>query len=195
MPKKPSRRQFFEDSFKSIMEPIAEFLADHIEDTTDTSPTSPTLLRPPGAIVEKEFLDTCFRCGNCVEACPADAIRLFPSDDELLNNTPVVDPDLAACVICEDLSCMKACPSGALRLVDSPSQIRMGTARLYETLCVRSQGDDCTKCIDLCPLGETAIRLDQQGVVEVLSPGCVGCGVCQYQCPTQPKAIAVIPSR
>ena len=185
-----NRRRFFRESFYSIMKPVAEFLADKI-DLADTLPR--TLLRPPGAIREAEFLEVCYRCGNCVEACPADAIKLYACDDDDLNGTPVIDPDFAACVICDDLACMNGCPSGALVLVDSPQSIRMGLAVMTHSVCVRSKGEDCTKCIDLCPLGESAIRLDSSGKVEVLDPGCVGCGVCQFHCPTQPKAINVAP--
>ena len=172
------------------MKPVADFLADRI-DLTDTLPR--TLLRPPGAIPEAEFLEVCHRCGKCVEVCPADAIKLYACDDDHLNGTPVIDPDIAACVICDDLACMNVCPSGALVLVDSPHSIRMGLAVMNHSVCVRSQGEDCTKCIDLCPLGESAIRLDAAGKVEVLDPGCVGCGVCQFHCPTEPKAIIITP--
>ena len=184
------RRQFFRESFYSIMKPVAEFLTDRIDLPQQMTRT---LLRPPGALPEAEFLEVCYRCGNCVEVCPADAIRLYPSDDENLSNTPIVDPDMQACVICDELACMNGCPSGALRLVDSPTDIRMGLAVVRESVCVRSQGEDCTVCIDLCPLGDEAIRLSETGLVEVLEPGCVGCGVCQFHCPTQPKAITVTP--
>ena len=184
------RRQFFRESFYSIMKPMAEFLADRI-DLPQQTPR--TLLRPPGALPEAEFLEVCYRCGNCVEECPADAIKLYASDDDDLNRTPIVDPDLQACVICDELACMNGCPSGALRLVDSPNDIRMGLAAVQAALCVRTHGEDCTKCIDLCPLGGDAIRLNEAGAVEVLDPGCVGCGVCQFHCPTQPKAITVAP--
>lgn len=185
------RRQFFREGLFSILKPVAEFLGERL-DLPDTP--LQLFLRPPGAITEADFIETCYRCGNCVEACPAVAIKLFPSKDEQLNNTPVIDPDLAACVVCDDLSCMKACPSGALQLVSSPQDIRMGLAVFHPKLCVRTQGDDCTECIDRCPLGSTAIQLDADGLVEVLDPGCVGCGVCQFVCPTTPKAITVVPA-
>ena len=38
-----------------------------------------------------------------------------------------------------------------------------------------------------------AIRFVGDEPPEVLSPGCVGCGVCQLYCPTEPKAITVRP--
>ncbi len=184
------RRQFFRESFRSIMKPVAEFLADKMD---LEEPVQRTLLRPPGAIPEAEFLDVCYRCGNCVEDCPADAIKLFGSTDENLNRTPIIDPDIGACVVCDELACMKACPSGALQLVDSPADIRMGLAVMDHSVCVRTTGEDCTECITLCPMGDSAIQLDTAGQVEVLDPGCVGCGVCQFHCPTHPKAITVIP--
>ena len=34
------------------------------------------ILRPPGALSEKDFLATCIKCGMCVEACPFDTLKL-----------------------------------------------------------------------------------------------------------------------
>ena len=85
---------------------------------------------------------------------------------------------------------MHACPSGALELVEL-AKIQMGLARLYEEHCLRSNGEDCRICVEKCPLGEAAIRIDQAGTVEVREPGCVGCGVCEMYCPTTPKAIVI----
>jgi ferredoxin-type protein NapG len=68
----------------------------------------------------------------------------------------------------------------------------MGLAVWNEHLCSRTHGGDCTICVDKCPVGQTAIRL-VDGRIEVLSPGCTGCGVCQHECPTVPKSIVVAP--
>jgi NAD-dependent dihydropyrimidine dehydrogenase PreA subunit len=57
---------------------------------------------------------------------------------------------------------------------------------------VRSKGEQCTICVDQCPLGATAIEL-REGKIDVHPLGCIGCGVCQYYCPTNPKSITVIP--
>ena len=154
---------------------------------------NPTFLRPPGAIEEDRFLETCSRCGKCADACPADAIfRLNEAHGEA-GGTPVIDADMAACVVCEGLQCTQVCQSGALSKLTEPSMIRMGVAQVYESLCERTLGGTCTTCVDLCPLGESAIRFNDHGAPEVLSPGCVGCGVCQLNCPTSPKAITVLP--
>ncbi len=151
------------------------------------------MLRPPGALPEREFLDTCARCGACVDVCPADAIVPLESGDQAISETPVILPDHAACVVCEGLECMKACPTGALRLVDAPEQIRMGLARVSTAACVRSHGKACSICVDRCPMGSRALRFTGAGPPEVLDDGCVGCGVCQEYCPTTPRAIIVEP--
>jgi ferredoxin-type protein NapG len=182
------RRRFFRELSARMLRP----LADYIEPRLPTSPRL-VLLRPPGAIDETRFVDHCQRCGRCVEVCPANAIRTIRDPDPRINGTPFVDPDQRACVVCEGLQCTNVCPSGALNPLAHPWQIEMGVAEVYESLCVRSAGESCTICVDRCPLGATAIRFDDDGPPTVLSPGCVGCGVCQELCPTTPKAIVVRP--
>src|SRR5262249_50752201 len=146
-------------------------LADYIEEKIPEqlrSPTRPdvnlhlapsdrTVLRPPGAARrERDFLSKCFRSGACADACPAHAIKLLESDDPEMRGSPYIDADAQACVICDELACMKVCPSGALSLVGR-LEIRIGLARVTDDVCVRSRGENCTICIDKCPIGVEAI--------------------------------------
>jgi len=198
------RRGFFRTGMARLLGPLAEYVEKKLPIdlpaavTMLNSPGARTILRPPGARPEPDFLNTCYRCGRCAEACPADAIDLLRSDDVQLKGTPYIEPDRQACVICDDLACMKVCPSGALQLVGR-LEIRMGLARVDHEVCVRPRGESCTECIDKCPLGSTALRLDESGRVQVIDPaasgeGCTGCGVCQQVCPTRPqRAIRVLP--
>jgi len=184
------RRAFFLEGLARLVGPIADLI-----DGKWGPNRSRTLLRPPGALPEDRFRSTCHRCGACVEACPANAIVALRHPDERLRDTPVIDADVAACVVCTDLSCMRVCPSGALTMVASPSQIDMGLAVVDHQQCVRSSGEDCVKCVQACPMGDQAIRVDEQQRIEVIGGGCVGCGMCQLVCPTRPRAIVVQPHR
>ena len=153
-------------------------------------------LRPPGAAPEEEFLELCCGVGACAEVCPAEAIRLVPREEDSGTRHPVIVPQEAACIVCEDLACMKACPSGALTLVPR-EEIRIGLAQVNPDRCLAWSGTDpgCDYCVDRCPLGAGAIRLERAGPVRgpLVEEGCVGCGVCEYFCPTQPSAIRVYP--
>ena len=185
------RRAMFRLGLKRLMEPVADYIEKRLNVPL---PMYRSVLRPPGALPEKEFLDTCYRCGNCVDVCPAKAIRTMNVQEVEQTGTPYIDADLAACVVCDELSCMRSCPSGALKLVPSREEIAMGLARVDGQVCVRSHGEDCRLCVDKCPLGTTAIDIGEVGEVVVKISGCVGCGVCQFYCPTTPKAIVVSPS-
>jgi MauM/NapG family ferredoxin protein len=185
------RRAFFREAFTKLLQPVAEYLDAQIGDRLLIEKP---LLRPPGALPEPEFLKTCQRCGKCVESCPANAIRPFQGDNPALVGTPYIDPGRQPCVVCDSLACMQVCPSGALRKL-SVAEIKIGLARVNLETCLRTRKIDCRFCVDFCPIGEKAIRLDANGRVEVLPSGCVGCGVCQYQCPTDPKAIIIQPIR
>ncbi len=73
-----------------------------------------SVLRPPGALPEAEFLRTCYRCGSCLDACPSKAIKPVQGQDEELSGTPCLDADLEACRDCPATPCVQACPSRAL---------------------------------------------------------------------------------
>lgn len=193
------RRGFFQEALARMLKPVVEAIEERLPQILppDEPPPRPRIvLRPPGALDEGLFNDTCRRCGACVAICPAKAIFAFEGKHEgdRARGTPVIDADLAACVICDGLLCTTVCPSGALRKLTHPSEIRMGTAEVYAPLCVRSNGEDCTECVTKCPVGPTAIRFDHAGPPVVLTDGCTGCGVCQLYCPTSPKAIVVRPA-
>ena len=191
------RRRFFSTGLSRLLRPLADYIEEKLP--VELPLTTAAQLRPPGAIEERQFLATCYRCGSCADACPVNAIHITQGAGEELDGTPYIDPSVQACVICDALACMKACPSTALKQ-GKKYGIRIGLAIVDHSLCVRSRGVDCLKCIEPCPLGDTAIRLNENGRVHVISPtrggrGCIGCGVCQRQCPTTPtKAIRVMPT-
>ncbi|MFQ5847264.1 MAG: 4Fe-4S dicluster domain-containing protein [Candidatus Methylomirabilales bacterium] len=152
------------------------------------------LLRPPGAAPEEQFLELCCGIGACAAACPADAIQLRPREDDPSRLAPIVVPDEAPCVVCEELACMAACPSGALTPTTREA-IRIGRARVSVGACLSWEGVDldCNYCVDRCPLGVAAIAMEKtaRGKGPRVKDGCIGCGVCEYYCPTDPAAIRV----
>ena len=173
------RRGFFRQFLKRVVDPAAAYAEKHL-------PQPGAHLRPPGALPASAFQDTCRRCGQCAEVCPADAIKHHT------DGTPYIDPVDQPCVACDGLRCMAACPSGALQPTPL-EQIRIGLASVSSEICVRHRGDDCRVCLDNCPLGDKALILNDAGAVVVLTDGCIGCGVCEWTCPTSPEAIAVQP--
>ncbi|MDP9174845.1 MAG: 4Fe-4S dicluster domain-containing protein [Planctomycetota bacterium] len=202
------RRKFFRMGLAEILRPLASVAGplsraarvahelgklDQIGAPANASARKVALnvwLRPPGALVEQKFRETCSKCGECVNVCPAQAIQLDHTGVEGLG-APFIKPDTMACVVCEGLKCMSVCPSGAL-VPTSINDIDMGTAVWHEETCVRSRGELCTICVDQCPLGSAAIELKGNHIA-VKPLGCIGCGVCQHECPTVPKSIVVIP--
>lgn len=200
-----NRRSFFRSGFRELLKPVVDSLDEKLAELGKIAasaqpapaaapPKRPTfalsVLRPPGALPEAEFLQTCSRCGACVNACPANAIVI---NERTADGAPFVDANAAACVVCATLDCMNVCPTGALVPVPM-ADIDMGTAIWNPATCLRTAGaEPCTTCVDVCPIGEVAIRLDGNNV-QVIEDGCVGCGLCQNKCPTTPKSITVQPA-
>jgi len=203
-PNLTGRRGFFRQSLRQLLTPLeraigpVELLAKQIGSLESRFQKVALLrypndfLRPPGALPEPDFLDTCSRCGTCVRVCPAQCIKIDASGSTA-NGKPFIQADLSACVVCDGRFCMYNCPSGAL-LPTALVDIDMGTAQWDPATCVRRTGEDCKLCVDACPLGTAAIDLAGDRI-QVKEQGCIGCGLCQQVCPTVPKSIFVIPVR
>jgi ferredoxin-type protein NapG len=211
-----NRRNFFRQGFKELLRPLQnaagpleevikqlsslDLESDAVAKHQAEKPSRPVPsdagqmvaipVRPPGALSEQKFRETCSRCGECVKVCPVQCIKI-DSTGVKGAGAPYIEIDSAACSLCDGLLCMNKCPSGAL--VPTPiGDIDMGTAIWHEDTCLRTAGESCTTCIDVCPIGEMAIVLDGNKI-KVIEDGCTGCGMCQNRCPTRPKSITVRP--
>ncbi len=151
-----------------------------------------SLLRPPGAQGEADFMSRCIKCGKCIEACPYVALKPAGDDAGAAVGTPLVDARAQACRLCEDFPCVNVCPTGALRDVDERSDVRMGIAVIDEDACIAFQGMRCEVCYRACPLIDQAITIDYRlregdAIHSIFAPiiddeKCVGCGLCVERC-------------
>jgi ferredoxin-type protein NapG len=152
------------------------------------------LLRPPGAISEKQFLQACSHCDECIHACPKDAILRAPKKmGFLVFNTPYIDPMRNPCVMCTDLPCISACPDKALLPVQQLTDVNMGYAILDKKKC-QAYGDTfCQQCVIDCPVPGAIHQVQDKPIID--KNICTGCGVCMRSCSTVniPLAIKIKP--
>jgi ferredoxin-type protein NapG len=107
---------------------------------------------------------------------------------------PAIDPALKPCSLCDDLPCIAACPDGALVDPGGPDRVRIGIAKVDPRRCVTFRGQRCDRCYQICPYPDRAIMMIGSRPL-VGSGACTGCGLCEYACPEEPKAIEVIAER
>ncbi len=165
----------------------------------------PYALRPPGALSEKDFNAACIKCGQCVNACPFDTLKLAPSGGDLPIGTPYFIPRDIPCYLCPDIPCMKACPTGALTpKLKNINDSRMGLAVIDLENCLSWKGLRCEICHRECPLKGKAITLETHPrpiskhamfYPIVNSDYCTGCGICEKACPTTVAAIRILPHK
>jgi len=177
---------------------------------------SDIILRPPGAIEEKDFVKACIRCGTCVESCPYDTLKLATLNDRAAIGTPFFEPRSTPCYMCVEVPCVPVCPSSALDIQEIAKEVegvpiedpdikksRMGVAVIDENTCLAYWGIRCDACYRACPLIDEAVTLEYKrnentGKHAILEPHvhqdvCTGCGVCEHVCITEKAAIFVLP--
>lgn len=173
----------------------------------------PKVIRPPGAVAEREFLERCIRCAECMKVCPNNALHpaLFEAGPEGMW-TPILIPRIGycehSCVLCGQV-----CPTGAIAKIDEGKKmgidqapIVIGTAMFDRGRCLPwAMATPCTVCEEFCPTSPKAIWLEQVEVkaragasgagnedpsktVIVKRPHmdpnlCIGCGACEKVCP------------
>jgi len=173
--------------------------------------TNPLVLRPPGALLENDFLGACIRCGQCVTACPYDTLELATPGSGSPTGTPTLTPRETPCYLCTDIPCAVACPTGALDMAlvtgaDGKLDVnrtRIGLAVMDYENCIAAWGLRCDACYRACPLLDKAIilehtRNERTGRHAVLLPrvqaeACTGCGLCERACVVEKAAIFVLP--
>ncbi len=194
-----SRRNLIRQGVHMFAKPTVEKIQskiDKVNQTVDKFTKRVPLLRPPGALSERAFLQACTRCDKCIHACPKDAILRVPKKmGFLIMDTPYIDPIKVPCVMCDDLPCISACPDGALLPVPGgPADVEMGYAILDKNKCQAYGHTFCQQCVIDCPIpGAITQNRDQQPIFH--KDICTGCGVCVRSCSTVniPVAIKIKP--
>jgi MauM/NapG family ferredoxin protein len=164
---------------------------------------NPFLVRPPGARAEREFLEMCIRCGQCMKVCPASGLQpsLLQGGLEGLW-TPVLASRIGPCLF-DCVSCGQVCPTSAIRPLELAvkRETIIGTAYIDQKRCLPwADGRSCIVCEEMCPVSPKAVVLEEAEVVRgdgeratvqrprVIRPRCIGCGICEHKCPLPSEA-------
>lgn len=156
------------------------------------------IIRPPGALPERQFRSKCISCGVCVNVCHVmkyDAIATAGISDLRNFGTPYIkDMRDFPCGLC--MECPKHCPTGALKKIEKEN-VAMGMALIDFGLCFGWNGDVCLSCSKACPLGAHVFDFysGEWGNQPYINEKCVGCGLCVKYCPLGGSAIKVITKR
>ena len=148
-------------------------------------------LVPPGARSANDFYSRCTACGLCVAACPNGVLR--PSGDLEHLMQPYMSFERGYCRP-ECTECSQVCPAGAILPItpEEKTDISIGIAAVNYDLCVVNRdGVNCGNCARHCPTG--AIHMVKPEGAEFRVPSvdaslCIGCGRCEYLCPSRPHS-------
>ncbi|MHC5064978.1 MAG: 4Fe-4S dicluster domain-containing protein [Planctomycetota bacterium] len=189
-----SRRNFFRAGVEQMLRSLEEGIVACGAQVPENEPEPmPSFLRPPGALAEADFVESCSACDDCIKACPKQAIRKAGTEfGEALAGLPIIIAEDTPCWMCKDLPCITACETGALHPVSEPAAVRMGLAVVNLDACYSALGSICESCQEACPVRPRSIRVRYGSSPEVDAESCTGCGVCVYLCPAD--AVEVRPA-
>lgn len=142
---------------------------------------TPAAMRPPWALAEPEFLESCTRCGDCVRACPQRVLGLGDG------GFPVLLARAGECTFCR--ACVDACAPAALR---ADRDRAWNWVVEVDARCLTHSGIVCQSCRDAC--APRAIRFQPSRAVaqpQIDGDRCNACGACVAVCPA--AAIAFRP--
>lgn len=160
--------------------------------------TSDFLIRPPGALPEREFLARCMRCSQCSLACPTNILQPIWLDLNLADLfSPGLDPRLGPCDP-HCISCANACPTEAIRQLKPEERLwaKVGTAVIIPNKCLAwEQQKKCMICDEVCPYGAiemVRVQGNPVTVPKVHEERCSGCGYCAHHCPIRPYPAIIV---
>jgi len=167
----------------------------------------PSLIRPPGALPEKQFLGRCVRCGECMQVCIGNALQptlLEAGFDGIF--TPKLAARTGYCEFNCTL-CGQVCPTGAINrlALAEKHEVKIGNAWFDKDRCLPwAKGIPCMVCEEHCPTPQKAIRFQPAQVTNaagelvavkqpyVVDELCIGCGICEYKCPLPGRSAIIV---
>lgn len=184
------RRQFFQNALHKAAKTVVK------QGDARVTARASHWIRPPYAIAELEFLLTCTRCTDCIEACPHGVIFSLPARlGADVAGTPALDLLHKGCHLCEDWPCVSACQSGALQRPPEPESIvvkppLLARVTINKTTCLPYQGPECGVCVAACPVPGALQLQEERPVID--ESACTGCAMCREACIVEGKAIEVV---
>ncbi len=170
---------------------------------------NPLLIRPPGALSEKDFLKKCVRCGECMKVCLTNGLQPTLLEAGLEGIwTPILVPKIGYCEYRCTL-CGQVCPTGAIKRlpIEEKTKIKVGLAMLDKGRCLPyAHKKPCIVCEEVCPTPKKAIWFEKVAVRDVHGKEiilqqphvdldlCIGCGICETKCPVVDKPAIYITS-
>jgi ferredoxin len=130
---------------------------------------SEKVIRPPGAVEEREFLERCIRCAECMKVCPNNALHpaFFEAGVEGLW-TPILIPRIGYCEF-SCVLCGQVCPTGAIQKITEKQKmgieqkpVSVGTAMYDQGRCLPwAMATPCIVCEEFCPTSPKAIWVEE----------------------------------
>ncbi len=163
---------------------------------TNIAKANVSLIRPPGAIPENDFLSRCVRCGECIKSCITNTLQpaAFEAGFEGLW-TPMHHMRHAGCEQQCNM-CGQVCPTQAIRSLplEERKYARVGTAVITRDKCLAwEQNKLCIICDEQCPYNAIVFKhVDGHKRPFVDETKCNGCGICEEKCPIIGESAIVV---
>jgi polyferredoxin len=127
------------------------------------------VIRPPGSVEERGFLERCIRCSECMKVCPNNALHpaFFEAGIEGLW-TPILIARIGYCEF-SCVLCGQVCPTGAIQKISEKEKmgqgqppIKIGTAFYDQGRCLPwAMQTPCIVCEEFCPTSPKAIWVEE----------------------------------
>jgi polyferredoxin len=171
--------------------------------------SDPLLVRPPGALAERDFLRRCVKCGECMKVCITNGLQPTFLEAGLEGIwSPMLVPRIGYCEFRCTL-CGQVCPTGAIKRLplEEKVKVKIGLAMIDKGRCLpHAHATPCIVCEEVCPTPKKAIWLEEgrvknrEGKEFLLKQPrvdlklCIGCGICEKKCPVSGRPAIYVTS-
>lgn len=171
--------------------------------------SAPEAIRPPGSVMEADFLAKCIKCSECMKVCPKNFLHpAFLETGVEGMFTPIGIGKLGYCEhTCN--ACGQVCPTQAIEAkpLYEKQELKIGLAIIRKDRCLTyASQTPCLVCEEHCPTSPKAIwthkkevkkRTGETFIIDQINVDpdlCIGCAVCEYVCPVVDKPAIFVSS-